>query len=64
MEIGDSIWVVYQGKVYRGELTHIRKMIDGASMNERVMITVNSEHSFYLDECDGVSSNPAYARLY
>jgi argonaute-like protein implicated in RNA metabolism and viral defense len=63
ISIGDSVTFIHNGTIVNGDLTNIRKMVDGATLNERVMITLDNNQSFYIDECEGLIITPAYTRL-
>ena len=64
IEIGDSITLMHNGKIFNGDVTKIRKMVNGSTLaDERMMITIDNNHSFYLDECEGLVYTPAYTRF-
>jgi len=55
MKIGDFVFAEYDnGEIVNGEVVKIRNMIDGATLSERILLTVKAEQgyrSIYLDKC-------------
>lgn len=55
MKIGDFVMAEYNnGESVYGTVTKIRNMVDGATLSERILLTVKCEQgyrSIYLDKC-------------
>ena len=55
MKIGDFVFAEYDnGEIVNGEVVKIRNMVDGATLSERILLTVKAEQgyrSIYLDKC-------------
>lgn len=55
MKIGDFVFAEYDnGEIVNGEVVKIRNMVDGATLSERILLTVKTEQgyrSIYLDKC-------------
>lgn len=55
MKIGDFVFAEYDnGEIVNGEVIKIRNMVDGATLSERILVTVKAEQgyrSIYLDKC-------------
>jgi hypothetical protein len=55
MKIGDHVHAEYDnGEVVIGEVVKVRTMIDGSTLQERILLTVKCEQgyrSIYTDKC-------------
>ena len=55
MNVGDFVFAEYDnGEIVNGEVVKIRNMVDGATLSERILLTVKAEQgyrSIYLDKC-------------
>jgi hypothetical protein len=55
MKVGDFVFAEYDnGEIVNGEIVKVRTMIDGATLQERVLLTVqihNGFRSIYIDKC-------------
>ncbi len=55
MKIGDFVFAEYNnGEIVNGEIVKVRTMIDGATLQERILLTVqihDGYRSIYTDKC-------------
>lgn len=55
VNVGDFVFTEYDnGEIVNGEVVKIRNMVDGATLSERILLTVKCEQgyrSIYLDKC-------------
>lgn len=52
MKIGDVVSISDNGEIVKGEIVKIRKMINGATLQEQFLVTIQTEKGFrsiYLD---------------
>jgi hypothetical protein len=55
MKVGDFVFAEYNnGEIVNGEIVKVRTMIDGATLQERILLTVKCQQgyrSIYTDKC-------------
>lgn len=55
VKVSDFVFAEYDnGEIVNGEVVKVRNMVDGATLSERILLTVKCEQgyrSIYLDKC-------------